>query len=116
MFILFVFFHKRVEATASPIREARAADPQYLIMPPFGYYPQEIQPGFYGPAVPSPYYNPYAQPLPGNRIFLSTILQAALPAFLKQTSTVTATSTVFTVTTSTSVPVCKPIPAVLQCV
>ena len=117
-YYFYYIFLQRVEATASPIREARAADPQYLMMSPFGYsyYPQEIQPGFYGPA-PLPYYVSYVpQPVAGNRIFLSTILNAVLPSFLKQTSTVTATSTAFTVVTSTSVPACKPVAAALQCV
>ncbi|XP_046447730.1 uncharacterized protein LOC124196617 [Daphnia pulex] len=104
-----------VEATQLPNREARAADPQVFVVSPFGYLPQDVNSGFYNglynyrPAVPMPYYDPaYAQPVAGNRIFLSTILQAALPAFLKQTSTVTVTSVTFTVSTSTSVPTCKP--------
>ncbi|KAI9564055.1 hypothetical protein GHT06_007793 [Daphnia sinensis] len=113
---------QRVEATQVSNREARAADPQYVMMPPFGYsfYPQEIQSGFYdSPYVNGPFliapYGPYAQPVVGNRVFFSNILNAVLPTFLKQTSTSTVTSTAFTISTSTSVATCRPPPAVARC-
>jgi hypothetical protein len=110
----FFGFH-RVETTQLPNREARAADPQTFIVSPYGYLPQDIHSGFYGSQygsfVPFPYYGSYGQPQPvaGNRIFLSTILQAVLPTFLKQTSTVTSTSTAFTVVTLSSSATCKPV-------
>jgi hypothetical protein len=111
--ICFSFHFERVEATQVPNREARAADPQVYVVSPFGYLPQDINSGFYNGLynyrpVPMPYYGSDAQPIAGNRVFLSPILTAVLPNFLKQTSTVTFTSTAFTVTTSTSVPTCKP--------
>jgi hypothetical protein len=93
-----------------------------FVVSPYGYLPQDIQPGFYGNQydsfVPFPYYGSYGQrqPVAGNRIFLSTILQAALPPFLKQISTVTSTLTAFTVVTSTSIPACAPaVPVFAQC-
>ncbi|XP_057371341.1 uncharacterized protein LOC130692276 [Daphnia carinata] len=109
-----------VEATQVPNREARAADPQYVMMSPFGYsfYPQEIQPGFsgstYGP-FSSPFYGSYAQPVAGTRIFFGNLVNAIVPPFLKQTLTTTVTSTAFTVSTSTSVATCRPPPAVARC-
>ncbi|KZS06104.1 Uncharacterized protein APZ42_030557 [Daphnia magna] len=109
-----------VEATPVPNREARNADPQYLMMSPFGYsfYPQEIQPGFYGGPY-GPFFLPFpgsnAQPVAGNRIFFNPILNAVLPPFLKQTSTSTVTLTAFAISTSTSVAACRPPPAVARC-
>lgn len=112
----------RVEATSVPNREARNADPQYVMMSPFGYsfYPQEIQPGFYGgPYGYGPFFLPFtssnAQPVAGNRIFFNPILNAVLPPFLKQTSTSTVTLTAFAISTSTSVATCRPPPAVARC-
>lgn len=114
----------RVEATqdALSIREGRAADPQYLVLSPFGFQPQ-IQAGFHG----SPFnYYPYGalpykyvKPVEGQqRAFgttISSVFNALVPSNLKGTSTSTIFSTFFTVVTSKSTATCSPPPNVLRC-
>ncbi len=92
----------------------RAADPQLIMIPPFGYYNPEIQSGFYGgplnnrPDAALPYsYNPYGAA--AGRLFFSLI--PGFPGFIV---TVTSTSTIFTITTSTSTPACATV-GFLQC-
>ncbi|KAK4019349.1 hypothetical protein OUZ56_001373 [Daphnia magna] len=112
-----------VEAThlVPSARESRAADPQYLMISPFGYH--QIQPGFYG----SPFnYRPvgvlpqnYGYPAAGQqRAFGTTIgsvFNALVPSNLKGTLTSTITSTFFTVVTSRSTATCSPPPNALRC-
>ncbi|XP_032777240.2 uncharacterized protein LOC116916144 [Daphnia magna] len=119
-----------VEATQVPNREARAADPQY-VMSPLSYYAQEIQSGIN--SNPFNYHSislrddSYPQPavgqqrifgvnLNGNQagsFFGSPNLFPALPGVV-YTFTSTFTITSFTVTTSTSTPACSA-PGMLQC-
>ncbi|EFX89099.1 hypothetical protein DAPPUDRAFT_220751 [Daphnia pulex] len=113
-----------VEATqeALSIREGRAADPQYLVLSPFGFQPQ-IQAGLHG----SPFnYYPYGalpykyvKPVEGQqRAFgttISSVFNALVPSNLKGTSTSTIFSTFFTVVTSKSTATCSPPPNVLRC-
>ncbi|KAI9564054.1 hypothetical protein GHT06_007792 [Daphnia sinensis] len=110
-----------VEAThlVPSARDGRAADPQYLMISPFGYH--QIQPGFYG----SPFnYRPvgvlpYAYPAVGQqRAFgttISSVFNALVPSNLKGTFTSTITSTFFTVVTSRSTATCSPPPNALRC-
>ncbi|KAI9564401.1 hypothetical protein GHT06_008140 [Daphnia sinensis] len=112
-----------VEATPVPNREARAADPQY-IMSPLSYYAQEIQSGINNN--PFNYHSislredSYPQPAAGQQRIFGVSLNGnqagsffgspnffpALPGVV-YTFTSTFTITSFTVTTSTSTPLCS---------
>ena len=98
----------RVEATPVSHREARAADPQILIVAPLAYQPQS---GFhsdsynYRPVV-VPFYGSQNQPIADQRLFASNI-QSLL--------TVTKTATAFTISTFTSNPTCSKTGTIAQC-
>lgn len=106
--ILFVIHCCRVEPTQLSSRDARAADPQqvYVVPPQFAYQPQsgfQSGPYNYHPVV-LPFYGSQYQP--AQRLFFNQI-QSAL--------TVTKTSTVFAISTSTSIPACSVAGTIPQC-
>ncbi|XP_057371342.1 uncharacterized protein LOC130692277 [Daphnia carinata] len=113
-----------VEAThlVPSARDGRAADPQYLMISPFGYH--QIQPGFYGspfnyrPVGVLPQNYAYSAAVGQQRAFgttISSVFNALVPSNLKGTSTSTITTTVFTVVTSRSTATCSPPPNALRC-
>jgi hypothetical protein len=107
-----------MEATQSPDREGRAANPQLLArMLPFEYYfPQEIQSGFNSdPTLTLPYYGSFVQPAVVNQSppLFRGFLNGLFPGFLV-TKTEIITSITIAVTTSTLSPTCS-ILGFLQC-
>ncbi|XP_046438189.1 uncharacterized protein LOC124189760 isoform X1 [Daphnia pulex] len=101
-----------VEPTQVSSREARAADPQLiLVSPQFAYQPQS---GFYSDSyqyrpVALPFYAPRNQQpaVIDDQRFLLNSLQSAI--------TVTVTSTAFAITTSTLNPTCSVAGTIAQC-
>ena len=98
----------RVESTRVPrfpVREARAADPQYLLM--YRNKNQDIEPGLEaGP------FKPVAMPM--NRRYSRPVINFQRQ-FLQNYWSVTRRSTIVEVSVSTSTPVCSKIGTIPQC-
>jgi hypothetical protein len=101
------------------VREARAADPQWLVNSPLGYYyhPEEIQPGFeIERGVDTPYYSSFVKPAADiqPRIFFG-LVSILISRFATVTNTVTVSSYAVTVFTYTSTPDCSTPGFLQQC-
>ena len=115
------FYHCiRILKEAPSVREARAANPQWSMHLPFGYYyhPEEIQSGFETDRnIGIPYYSSVVQPAANiqPRIFFGA-LSALTNLFSRFVITETKTSLTYTLTVSTytSTPKCST-PGLLQC-
>ncbi|KAI9564679.1 hypothetical protein GHT06_008420 [Daphnia sinensis] len=99
---------QKVEATALPTKQARAADPQYFLNPrAYENQLRKIQSAFYsGPydPLPMPFYDSYPQPVAGERQLFSGML----------TATVTV-STALKINTVTKTPRCSRAGPLPQC-
>ncbi|KAI9564680.1 hypothetical protein GHT06_008421 [Daphnia sinensis] len=102
---------QEVETTSLPTRDARAADPQRLMMSPaFRFRPQDIQSAFesepYEPSMSLPFHRRY--PLPGQH-------QRQLPAFIPSLFASTTVSTSFGFAFFTVTPSCSVAGPLPQC-
>jgi hypothetical protein len=103
----------RVEPTQVSSREARAADPQLiLVSPPFAY--QQPQSGFHSDSYQ---YRPVALPFYASRNQQPAAIddQRFLLNSLQSAITATVTSTAFTITTFTLNPTCSVAGTIAQC-
>jgi hypothetical protein len=111
--LFFVCFRFRVEPTQVPSRDARAADPQVLLIsPPFAY--QQPQSGFHSDSYQ---YRPVALPFYASRNQQPAAIddQRFLLNSLQSAITATVTSTAFTITTFTLNPTCSKAGTIAQC-
>lgn len=109
---------RTISPRQAPVREARAANPQWLVNSPLGYYyhPEEIQSGFeMDRNVDTPYYSSFVKPSADiqPRIFFGFL--ANLLSRIPVTSTVTVSSYTITVFTYTSTPECSTPGFLQQC-